>query len=707
MNVQDETTKIFHAETEDLLKSAEACLLRLEDEPVSGPEVEELFRVFHTLKSGFAVVGFDVASKYIHMIENLLERVRSNEVPVTGPLVSLLLENVDFISEMLNRGLSGEPVAASEDLEAGRVGLNRFLSPGPVSGEEKSGLEDAATDEAPSQDAPDESVFYSIEIHFRGDLFISGQDPILLLMNLTEFGECLEVTADLSELPSYDEMDMFDMYISWKLILKTSVTANVIEDVFMFVKDENEISINEIADPIVDTIGLDDPETPIGQVLVETGGITDEDLNHALSQQKMVGEILVEQGKIGKDVLERVVSKQKATRDAYRKTTIRVDVEKIDYLVNLAEEIGIALPRMQSLFSKGVDVYWSEIEQELENLIKINQDFQERIASVRMFPLEGTFRRFQRIARDTANEQGKKIKVRLSGVGTEMDKEVIEAVTDPLKHMVRNCVGHGIEKPEERKAAGKPEEGVIEFKAYRKAGKILIEIRDDGRGLDVDAIYQKALDKGIVRPGDVVDDNKIVDFLCHPGFSTASEVTSLSGRGVGMDVVKTEVERLGGSLLVETLKGKGTAFTLAIPLTFALTEVLHVQVNDISYLVPLLEVIGTLGFEAIRLRSFGADEKVYRFRGEYVPLVDLSRVFGMSGGERGLEGSSLVFFDTGRKRYGISVDEILDPYQVVVKSLESNYRSVQGITGATIMGDGSVALVIDLLSLEEIFFKDS
>ncbi|MCK5543981.1 MAG: chemotaxis protein CheW, partial [Desulfobulbaceae bacterium] len=234
-----------------------------------------------------------------------------------------------------------------------------------------------------------------------------------------------------------------------------------------------------------------------------------------------------------------------------------------------------------------------------------------------------------------------------------------------------------------------------------------IEIRDDGRGLDVDAIYQKALDKGIVRPGDVVDDNKIVDFLCHPGFSTASEVTSLSGRGVGMDVVKTEVERLGGSLLVETLKGKGTAFTLAIPLTFALTEVLHVQVNDISYLVPLLEVIGTLGFEAIRLRSFGADEKVYRFRGEYVPLVDLSRVFGMSGGERGLEGSSLVFFDTGRKRYGISVDEILDPYQVVVKSLESNYRSVQGITGATIMGDGSVALVIDLLSLEEIFFKDS
>ncbi|MEA2084179.1 MAG: chemotaxis protein CheA [Thermodesulfobacteriota bacterium] len=705
MNVQDETTKIFQAEAEDLLKSAEACLLRLEDEPVVGPDVEELFRDFHTLKSSFAVVGFDAASKYIHMIENLLERVRSNEVPVTNTLVSLLLENVDFIHEMLNRGLSGEPVASSADLEAGKAGLDRFLAMGPVLKEEKSDSEDAATGEDAS---PEKSVFfYSIGIRFKGDLFLSGQDPILLLMNLTELGECLDVTADLSELPSYDEMDIFEMYISWKVTLKTSVPVHVIEDVFMFVKDENDISINEVADPVEKSVNLVNPETPIGEVLVETGGITGEELKDALSRQKMVGEILVEQGKIGKDVLERVVSRQKATREAYRKTTIRIDVEKIDYLVNLAEEIGIAIPRMQSLFSRGVDTCHSEIEQELENLIKINQDFQERVASVRMFPLEGTFRRFQRVARDTAHKQKKKIKVRLSGVGTEMDKEVIEAVTDPLKHMVRNCVDHGIEKPEERKAAGKPEEGIIEFGAYRKAGKILIEIKDDGRGLDVDEIYQKALDKGIAKPGEVVDDNKILDFLCRPGFSTTTEVTSLSGRGVGMDVVKTEVERLGGSLSIETEKGSGTAFTLAIPLTFALTQVLHVRVNGISYLLPLLEVIGTMGFEAGRLKSFGADENVYRFRGEYVPLIDLSHVFGISGGKSELEESSLIFFDTGYKRYAIIVDEILDPYQVVVKSLESNYRSVKGITGATIMGDGTVALVIDLLSLEEIFYKDT
>ncbi len=704
MNVQDdEITKIFQAEAEDLLKSAEACLLRLEEEPVVGPDVEELFRDFHTLKSSFAVVGFDEASQYIHMIENLLDRVRSNKVPVTNTLVSLLLENVDFIHKMLNQGLSGAPVASSADLEAGKAGIDRFLAGKPVLREEKSGSENATDGKAASTE---KSVFfYSIGIRFKGDLFFSGQDPILLLMNLTELGECLGVTADLSELPSYEEMYIFEMYISWKVILKTTVPAHVIEDVFMFVKDDNDISINEIADPVENSVNMGDPETPIGEVLVKAGGITSEELKDALSRQKMVGEILVEQGKIGKDVLERVVSRQKATRDAYRKTTIRVDVEKIDYLVNLAEEIGIAIPRMQSLFSRGVDAYRGEIEQELENLIKINQDFQERIARVRMFPLEGTFRRFQRVARDTAHKEGKKIKVRLSGVGMEMDKEVIEAVTDPLKHIVRNCVGHGIEKPEERKAAGKPEEGVIEFRAYRKAGKILIEIRDDGRGLDVDEIYKKALDRGIVRPGEVVDNNKILDFLCRPGFSTTTEVTPLSGRGVGMDVVKTEVERLGGSLSIETAKGMGTAFTMAIPLTFALTQVLHVRVNDISYLVPLLEVSGAMGFDATCLKTFGPDEKVYRFRGEYLPVIDLSRIFGMSGGKSELKESSLIFFDTGHKRYAVVVDEILEPYQVVVKSLESNYRSVKGITGATIMGDGSVALVIDLLSLEEIFFK--
>lgn len=703
MNEREEILQIFFSETEDLLKRAEESLLRLETAPGPGADLEELFRAIHTLKSGCAMVGFNALSEYVHIIENLLSRIRNNQLPVTRPLISFLLEDVDFIRAMVDRCAGGEDLDP-DTLNARKAQLNRFLGIEGVSGQEEA-IGEATLEPVPDSVRDDSYHYYHIDLKFREDLFNFGHDPLLLLLNLTELGECVEVAADTSELPDYKEMDFYKLYISWRVILKTTASIREVEDVFMFVMDENKIVIKEITDRYREGVDLRLGEMPLGEALIERGGISRKDLESALDKQKKLGEILVDEGKIDKEAIQKIVSLQKESRFAYRKTSLRVDVEKIDHLVNLAEEIGIGLFRAQSFLVREESLSMDEIEEEIETLLKVNSEFQERVTSIRMFSLRGTFRRFQRIVRDAAYDQKKQIKVILSGVDTELDKEVIEYIADPLKHLVRNCVDHGIEPPEDRVAAGKPAEGIIEFKAYQKGGKIFIQISDDGRGLDLKKIHRRALEIGLDKAGEKLDNDTLIKIICYPGFSTASSVTELSGRGVGMDVVKTQVERVGGSIQIETKKGKGTVFTLVIPLTFTLTEALHVRDQDRSYLVPLWGIMGVEKFEAGRMRSFGADEKVYRFRGEYLPLMSLCRIYRTIAPENDLAGMAMVFLDTGKQKFGILIDEVLDSCQVVVKSIESNYQSVRGVGGATIMGDGSAAIVLDLLGLEEIFFK--
>ncbi len=704
MNELDETLEIFFAETEDLIKTSEESLLRLESAPEAGSDLEELFRAVHTLKSGSAMVGFNHISEYTHLIENLLDRLRDGKLPITRPLISFLLEGIDFIRNMVDKCAGGEAGIEPAVLEAQKAQVNRFLGMDSIN-QEDADLSGTITD-IPVEAG--KGHYYNINLIFRKNLFESGINPLLLLLNLKEMGEFIEVVSDISELPHYEEIDIYKLYISWRVILKSTAPLQEIENVFMFVKDDNNIEIEEITDRYKDGIDLKAGDMPIGETLIEKKGITQNDLKEALKKQKKIGEILVEEKKIDKEALQTVVTMQEESRAAYRKTSIRVDVAKINYLVNLAEETGVGLSRMQSIFSdEETPNRLFDIEQELENLLKVNREFQERVAEVRMFSLEGTFQRFQRIARDTALDQNKHIKTIVSGTETELDKEVIECIIDPLKHLVRNCVGHGIESPEERIAKGKSEEGIIEFRAYQKGGQIFVQIGDDGRGLNIEKIRQRALEMEIEVPDEEIDNETLMQIVCNPGFSTSSSVTKLSGRGVGMDVVKTEIEKMGGSLKIETAKDKGTTFTLALPLTFALTEALHFREKDRSYLVPLWGLVGTEKFEKNNLKSFGADEKLYRFRGNYLPIMSLSSVYGDKMPDINSQKSVVLFLDTGRQGFGLIVDKVLDCRQIVVKSLESHYRNVKGISGATIMGDGSVALVLDLFDLEEIFFNRS
>ena len=701
MTEQDETLEIFFAETDDLLKISEESLLRLEASPEIGPDLEELFRAVHTLKSGSAMVGFNHIAEYSHLVENLLDRLREGQLSITKNLISFLLEGIDFIRSMVDQCARGETEVEPEVFEAKKGQVSRFLGM-DVLPEEAVDLPESTAD-LPVES--DNWHYYNIDLLFKKNLFDSGIDPLLLIFNLIELGEFVEITSDLSELPRYDQMAIFELYISWRIILKSTQPLQEIENIFMFVKDDNNIEIEDITDRFKDGVDLKAGLMSIGETLVEKKDITKDDLKNALKKQKKLGEILVEEKKIDAEAIESAITIQEESRAVYRKTSIRVDVTKINYLVNLAEEIGIGLSKMQNIILDKKTVNILDIDPELENLIKVNRELQERVAQVRMFSLEGTFRRFQRIARDTALDQNKQIKSIMSGIDTELDKEVIECIIDPLKHLVRNCVDHGIEPPDERVAKGKSPEGIIEFKAYQKGGQIFVQIRDDGRGLDIEKIRQRSLEMGLEIPNDNLTGDQLMEIICNPGFSTAAHVTKLSGRGVGMDVVKTAVEKLGGFLKIETVKDQGTTFTLVLPLTFALTEALHFKENGISYLVPLWGLVGTEKFDQNSIRSFGGDEKLYRFRSVYLPIMSLSRIYGSEMPDIHCQEKIVIFLDTGRQEFGLLVDEILDCRQIVVKSLESNYRNVKGISGATIMGDGSLALVLDLFDLEEIFFN--
>lgn len=704
MSEQDETLQIFFSETDELIKSAEESLLSLESAPESTKDVEQLFRSIHTVKSGAGMVGFMGISEYAHLLENLLERLRSGKLAVTRNLITFLLDSVDFIRSMVDQVSQGQPEADPEVLNQRKAQVARYLGVEAVSPPD---AEHEPAAKEPPEKVDERFRFFKIDMRFRKDLFYAGQDPLLILLNLSELGEFVQVVPDLSELPDFENLSMYDLYISWQIIIKTRLPLEDIEDIFMFVKDDNDIRIEDITKRYREGIDLERAEKKLGEVLVEESKITEETLTDALKKQKMLGEILVEEGKIQAEDLEKAVALQQESRKIFRKTTIRVDVGKIDSLVNLGEEIGIGLSKAQLLLEKQVGPGPMEIMEEMENLLKVNREFQERVARVRMFPLEGTFRRFQRMARDLALEQNKQIKVVLAGLDTELDKEVIEHCTDPLKHLVRNCVDHGIETPEERQAKGKEPTGTIELKAYQRGGHIFVEIREDGRGIDLEGIRQRALEKGRILPDQVLSAQQLLDFVFEPGFSTAPEVTELSGRGVGMDVVKTQLDQLGGTIEVQTEKDRGTTFVLCLPLISALMEVLHVLVRGTSYLLPIQTVVGTERFVKGSVKHVGAEETLYPFRGDYIPVVDIAKILDTGTSSINGDGAVLVFVDTGRKVFGIPVDELLEPQQIIVKTLETNYRTVKGLAGATILGDGSVSLVLDVLGLEEIFFKHS
>lgn len=664
--MDDKLLAIFAEESDEIIDTLERGLLALEssDDP---EQVNSVFRAAHTMKGNAGIIGFEAVVKLTHLMEGVLDEMRNGRMTPDSRVVALLLSALDALKAMLSAHLAGEepsePTVILNDLEA-------CLARKPTSIE----LEQPAP-EPPSQDQPKR---FHITMRLKPDIFSTGTDPLQLLMELADLGEIERVVCHAEDLPSFEDLVPDQLYLWWEVWLVTAEDYSALANVFIFVEHDNEIAIEEEPGPrkeppnAQDKLNLEPP--PPAPMAAPPS-----------------------------DVQPTQTSAPPAAVSVA--PTIRVDTSKLDSLVNLAGELTIGLARVKQLVDLDSDeAEVSELAGAVQALDHVSRDLQEQIMRVRMIPVEGTFNRFQRVVHDLATELGKKIRLEMSGTETELDKNVIEQVADPLKHLIRNSADHGLETPEERLAAGKPEEGTILLKAYQQEGQIFIEVQDDGRGIERQPVLDKALERGLAEPGVSYSDKELYGFMFQPGFSTASYVTELSGRGVGLDVVRQNIEALRGSVEVHSKPGEGSTFRVKLPLTLAIIDGMLVKVGREILTIPLLSIIESIHPSPGDLKTVEGRGELITVRGEYLSLVRLHEILGLpteiTDPTRGL----VVILESVSKTFGILVDDILGEQQAVIKSLEQNYRKVRGVAGATILGDGTVSLILDIHGLEKIAF---
>ena len=631
----------FFEESREGLQAMEAGLLRLESAEPDLDTINVVFRAAHSIKGGAATFGFRAVTDLTHLLETLLEEARAGSRRLDGSSIDALLEAVDVLGGLLQ--------VAEHGGEADGAALNR------VQAKLQALLDHAAAplqaEAAPVESAPDK---WRIGFTPEPSLFMSGNDPLRIFRDLAEHGE-LEATVDDARLPPFSELDPFEAHLAWDLMLPGSVPRDAIEDAFAWVDDQCKLEVEAVrpeAPPLAPPAA--DPSSPAA----------------------------------GTDPV----------RHAEADSSIRVAVNKVDALINLVGELVIT-QAMLTQRAEGLDpVAHESLLSGLAQLERNTRDLQEAVMSVRMLPVEFAFSRFPRMVRDLAARLDKKVRLRTSGEATELDKGVIEKIVDPLVHLVRNSIDHGLESPAERRAAGKDETGTVTLSAAHQGGHIVIEVGDDGRGMDRERILAKAAERGLQVP-DNPTDAQVWDLVFQPGFSTADTLTDVSGRGVGMDVVKSNILALGGQVEVRSTKGAGSTVVVRLPLTLAILDGMTVAVGEEVFIVPLNMVIESLQPGPGQIRTIAGDTRVLRMREDYVPLVNLREQYRLPSAANTSGNPIAVVVEADGRRLALEVDDLLGQQQVVVKNLESNYRRVPGISGATILGDGRVALIVDAGSL--------
>lgn len=638
----------FFEESRENLDAMEAGLLAMESGSADGETINVVFRAAHSIKGGAATFGFTAISELTHQLETLLDEARSGRRQLDADAIGALLVSGDALRGLLAAAEHGDAID-TEGLKRAHDGLAKMM-----------GREVAATAKAATKEP--EIAEWRIGFKPAPSLFLSGNDPLRILRELAGHGE-LGVTALDNTLPKFSELDPYEAYIAWDLMLPGSVPRSAIDDAFAWVEDQCELAIEGIPA----TSAIAPPPAPVDSdnvVALDTRANSDA---------------------------------RKATTADAGDTSIRVAVNKVDALINLVGELVITQAMLRQRSTQLDPVANELLLSGLELLDRNTRDLQEAVMGVRMLPVEFAFSRFPRMVRDLAARLDKKVRLRTSGEATELDKGVIEKIVDPLVHLVRNSIDHGLESPADRRAAGKDETGTISLNAQHQGGHIVIEITDDGRGLDRDRILRKAAERGLPI-GDNPTDAQVWDLVFHPGFSTAEQLTDLSGRGVGMDVVKKNIAALGGQVEIRSKKGTGTTVSIRLPLTLAILDGMTVAVGGEVFILPLNSVIESLQPAAGDIRTIAGEARVLRVREDYLPLVDLAAQYGLSGAQPGTHASNgiAVVVEADGQRLSLEVDELLGQQQVVVKNLEANYRRVQGISGATILGDGRVALIVDV-----------
>jgi two-component system chemotaxis sensor kinase CheA len=707
----DKFKDTFKEEAFELLNNLENSLLELEDNPHNQEEVSSVFRTMHTIKGSAAMFGFQHISEFTHDIENILDLVREGKVTASKELIDLTLAARDHIRLLLNEPEppAGELIAKSEAL---LEEFKQYIS--SVSGTEQKqsitlpegkSIEDIqviSDDEAPAEGYVeqqevhyDHTVIYRIRIKPQEDIFQNGTKPLMLLRELEEFGD-FTCVAYPHLIPELDSIDPEKNYTFWDIILTTKKKENDIRDVFIFVEDSCELDIKVIDD--LDTID-EGKYKRLGEILSERGVVDELRAEQAAGAQKKIGQILEEEGVSKSDVYGALEEQAHVERSRQRVQTemsassIRVSSEKLDNMVDLVGEVVTLQARLAQTANS---IQHGELSAISENFERLTAELRDETMSVRMLPIGTTFSKFKRLVRDLSRDLGKEVEMLTEGGETELDKTVIERLNDPLVHIIRNSIDHGVEMPAERKAAGKNPSGWVKLSALHSGANVLIRIEDNGAGLNKEKIKEKAINKEIITEKQELSDKEIYQLIFAPGFSTAQNVTSVSGRGVGMDVVKKEIDNLGGTVDVESTSGTGTVITLKIPLTLAIIEGLLVGIKDSKYVFPLGAVEECIELKKEQ-KEREKERKILNNRGELLPFLRLREVFHTGGSPPDIE--QIVVVNAAGEKVGFVVDNVIGDHQTVIKNLGKMYRDLEGISGATILGDGSVALILDVQKL--------
>lgn len=666
----------FFEESFEALDAMEAALLKLD---VGAPEPElinTIFRVAHSIKGGSATFGFSEIASLTHSLETLLDALRSGTMPVTPEISDLLLKSVDVLRAMLRAVQATQPIDAQRvadlqfDLE---VVIARKNAPPAATAPQAAPLPCAA-DDPPAR--------WQVRFRPGRELIARGIDPLRLFRELGGLAE-VRVQIDAQNLPPLVDIQPQDCHLAWTLQVAGRIGAEQIRQVFDWAEGDCELLIQSVpaerperapaptaaapAPPVRDTA----PATPASRPADEAAAARSEPPARPESTLSALGD----------------------------GGSIRVSVEKIDELMNTVGELVITQAMLSQLGAQLEGAQAEPLRAGLGQLERNMRELQESVMRVRMLPISFVFSRFPRMVRDLAHRLGKQIELKLSGEQTELDKTVLEKIGDPLVHLVRNCIDHGIEPPAQRIAAGKSAAGTVHLAASHRGGNIAVEVSDDGGGLDTARILAKARERGLVGPNDVLSDAQIHELIFLPGFSTADKTTDVSGRGVGMDVVRRNVKELGGKIEVGSESGRGSRFTITLPLTLAIVDGQSVAVGTQIYIVPLISIVESLQLKNAQVSRLSGQGEVFSFGGAYLPIIRLHALFGIEPRTRALHDGLVVVAEGDGRRIGLFVDDLLGQHQVVIKSLQANYGHIDGVSGATILGDGAVALILDVAGL--------
>jgi len=700
----DETLlKIFAEESQEIIEALEKGLLDLEGQQ-DPEEINAVFRAAHTMKGNAGIVGFEDVVDLTHLMESLLDEMRQGNLVPDSETVGILLTAVDALKVLVEGRLAGEsPPLPQEVLDALQARLDQVK--GAKGGAQPEAAAPAAPPQAEEPPAPAEgNNRFHLTLRFTRDILATGTDPLQLFLELEELGSFEKVVCHADDLPPFDEMNPDDLYLWWEIWLVSPESLGTVQNVFIFVRDENEIQVEELGPapaqpqpqaPPEPEPKQEKPAPPPPQPKAPEPQPKPQPPQPQAKPQPAPAPAAPASG--GKSLVP-------ARHPVVHAATIRVETDKLDKLVNLVGELVIGVARVNQIAESQAS---DELNSAVEALDHISRDLQENVMRVRMIPVEGTFNRFKRVVRDLAAELGKKIRLEMSGTETELDKNVIEQIADPLKHLIRNSADHGLEPPEERLAAGKPEVGTIWLRAYQQEGKIFIEVSDDGRGIDRAKILQKAIERGLVQPGVQLSDSEVFAFMFQPGFSTADKVTEVSGRGVGLDVVRQNIEELRGSVEVESQVGKGSTFRIKLPLTLAIIDGMTVRIGEEILTLPVLSILESLRPKPEEIKTVEGRGELVAVRGEFLPLVRLYELFDLPTERTDPTQALVVIIESVSKRFGVLVDDILGEQQAVIKSLEQNYQKLEGVAGATILGDGRVSLILDIHGLEKLAFGNA